>query len=156
MTFIVVGLDGSSTSRKAFHEAIRQATWRNAKVLALHVVHYPYGVGYPDLSVDWDFMDTAGEALLSREIADLEELYDGSFPVQVDARLATGHCGVEMMKAAKGADGEDGAALIVLGSRGYGSMRGLLLGSVTTYAVHHLTCPVLVVPADEDEASASG
>ena len=34
-----------------------------------------------------------------------------------------------------------------LGARGF---KGLLLGSVTTYAAHHLECPLLLVPFKVD------
>eukprot|EP00294_Goniomonas_avonlea_P014785 CAMPEP_0114557828 /NCGR_PEP_ID=MMETSP0114-20121206/10043_1 /TAXON_ID=31324 /ORGANISM="Goniomonas sp, Strain m" /LENGTH=151 /DNA_ID=CAMNT_0001743151 /DNA_START=32 /DNA_END=487 /DNA_ORIENTATION=+ len=35
-------------------------------------------------------------------------------------------------------------ALLVLGSHGHGTLRRALLGSVSTYAIHHAHCPVLV------------
>ena len=63
----------------------------------------------------------------------------------VEAKVVLGHTGVKLIEVAE--DGEDGPAeLVVLGSRGLGGFKGLLLGSVTTYAVHHLTCRLLVVP----------
>ncbi len=40
----------------------------------------------------------------------------------------------------------DGVDLMLLGSRGYGRMRGTLLGSVSTHLIRTLPCPLLIVP----------
>jgi nucleotide-binding universal stress UspA family protein len=42
-----------------------------------------------------------------------------------------------------------GAWTLVVGSRGRGGFRGLLLGSVSQQVVLHARCPVLVVPGPE-------
>ena len=52
---------------------------------------------------------------------------------------------------------EMGAGLIVTGSRGQGSIKRALMGSVSSSVVHHAHCPVMVVRplkerAAEDEA----
>ena len=40
---------------------------------------------------------------------------------------------------------ENGYDLIVIGSRGLGVLKGLVLGSVSAYVVNHASCPVVVV-----------
>lgn len=146
---ILVGLDGSDTSRNAFHEAIREARWRNATVLATHVVGDPLLSGYAYTFPDSDKLRANGERFLAEELDQLEQEYESGFPIGVETATRIGHPGVQLIEVAQG-DSDGPVDLVVLGSRGYGGFRGLLVGSVTTYAVHHLRCPLLVVPAQVD------
>jgi nucleotide-binding universal stress UspA family protein len=49
-----------------------------------------------------------------------------------------------------------GADIMVVGSRGRGAIRRVLLGSVSTYLVHNAPCPVLVVRAGSSTDHQSG
>ena len=51
--------------------------------------------------------------------------------------------GEQILKAAEDAD------LIVVGSRGAGGFKKLLMGSVSIHVTHHADCPVVVIPAEE-------
>lgn len=149
MGFIVVGIDGSATSREAFRQAIRQAEWRGVGVLVLHVVPNPVLTGYEFGNLLERALES-GRAFMKQELSALEAQYESGFPVSVDLSVVMGHAGVEVLNAAKGTDQGGPAELVVLGSRGLGGFRGLLLGSVTTYAAHHLACPLLIVPPVAD------
>jgi nucleotide-binding universal stress UspA family protein len=54
-------------------------------------------------------------------------------------------------------DAAQDADLLVVGSRGVGGFKGLLLGSVSQQCAHHSPCPVVIVgPSDADDPAASG
>lgn len=55
-----------------------------------------------------------------------------------------------LVDAAKEAD------MVVVGTRGHGAVKRLLLGSVSTGLLHHARCPVAVVNADSETAPATG
>ncbi len=61
------------------------------------------------------------------------------------AHLRVGKPDVEIAALAE----EIGAGLIVVGSRGLGAMRRVLMGSVSSSVVRHAHCPVLVVRKEE-------
>jgi len=149
---IIVGIDGSEVSRDAFREAVRQAEWRECGVTTLHCVPLPAFSQYDLAGIDPAVMITNGKTFVERELEALEAEYPDGFPVTVDSLVSQGHVGGNITDAAstKGPDGE-GAELVVLGSRGYGGIRGPLVGSVTTFAVHHLSCPLLIIPPRKED-----
>mgnify|MGYP003494841204 CR=1 FL=1 len=58
----------------------------------------------------------------------------------VDREVASGQPGRVLVEESAG------AALLVVGSQGYGGLVGSLIGSVSRYCLHHALCPVAIVP----------
>lgn len=149
MGVVLVGVDLSETSMRALERAIQEATWREAKVVVLHVLALPaYMAIEPGaFRIDVDEVRAAAEETLEGRIEDLRIASPNGFPVEVEYEVAVGHPGTQILEMASDRDAE----LVVLGSRGLGGFKGLLLGSVTTYAIHHLDRELLIVPGNRDE-----
>jgi nucleotide-binding universal stress UspA family protein len=132
---IIVGVDGSYSSKVALRWAIRQAKLTGGSVDAVTAWRYPtgYGMGPVADSIDFesDAKNTLTEAL--NEVGGLEP------DVPVRPVVAEGHAAEVLLRASKGAD------LLVVGSRGHGGFTSALVGSVSLYCVLHSRCPVLVV-----------
>jgi nucleotide-binding universal stress UspA family protein len=142
---IVVGVDGSESSKRALRWAIRQAEQTGGRVDAVAAWHYPpaYGVApVADGGVDFE-----GDA--KRTLAEALAEVSGLAPeVRVDPLIAEGHPATVLLQAARGAD------LLVVGSRGHGGFTSAMLGSVSLYCVLHAHCPVLVLrDGHEDDAA---
>lgn len=133
---IVVGLDASDTARRALHWAQAAARRRGATTTVVHTWHLPYAAGYPMAGA---VLDPA--VIESDAQATLDQLLAGEhFDLPVEKVVTMGSPASAILDAARGAD------LIVVGSRGLGGFRGMLLGSTSTQLAHHATCPVVVVP----------
>jgi nucleotide-binding universal stress UspA family protein len=139
MERIVVGVDGSDASLRALQWALDEARRRQAAVEIVHAWHQPHVAAYPSMAnvFDTERYEKAARTLLDTvvEHADLRGL-----PEPIDRVLIAGHPAEVMVDAAQGAD------MVVVGSRGLGNVRGMLLGSVSQHLVHHAPCPVVVVP----------
>jgi nucleotide-binding universal stress UspA family protein len=148
MPFIVVGVDGSASAQRALVAAVGQAKLAEAELKVVYVVVLPAMSGYEFGPIDLQDMNQAGEKIVKKAIDELTASFDGNLPVPVSSEVLTGHVGIEMLRSA---EADDGAAMVVAGSRGYGGFRSLMLGSVTTYLAHHLTCPLLIIPSEPEE-----
>ena len=146
MGTIVVGVDGSEGSLAALRFAIEEAKIRSAEVKAVNAWNVPpavYGGGWAPAGVDFDEFRKLAEAALEKT---LQEVGAGESGVSVTAILREGQPADVLCAEAPNADD-----LLVVGSRGLGGFRGLLLGSVSQQVVNHSTCPVVVVPHHEAE-----
>jgi len=133
---IVAGVDGSPEAASALEVAIEEARLRRA---VLHVTYaYPAMASHLTGSTAKEYygetehdarqvLEQAAAASPSTEGLDVEWLAVPGNPSEV------------LIEASRG------ASLLVVGSRGLGGFRGLLMGSVSNQCVHHSHCPVLVV-----------
>jgi nucleotide-binding universal stress UspA family protein len=135
---ILVGVDGSPSSRAALRWAVRYADLTGGTVDAVMAWHVPSTLAtYPWVSLDEtdSLHEDAVKALDEVIKADVEP--DDSH--LVSAEVVNGHPAEVLLHAAADAD------LLVVGSRGHGRFAEALLGSVAQHCVHHAHCPVLVM-----------
>lgn len=136
---IVVGVDGSQLSLEAIEFAFEQAAARQATLTAVMAWHDPMSTGRKiplPFAGDLDVLEEASAALLAESMAGHREKYPD---VPVRAELGRGTARDVLIAAGESAE------LLVVGSRGRGAFRGLLLGSTSRALVHHAPCPVAVV-----------
>ena len=140
MTELIVGVDGSQSSLEALRWAGREAELRQSHVVAV---------------MAWGFLDQHHENIddpfdpLYDEDRALEVLE--SYVGRALGPASTGPVGKRVVNdlpaPALLAAAQD-ASMLVLGARGLGGFRGLLLGSVSQHCLHHARCPVAVVRHD--------
>ena len=140
---VLVGVDGSTPARAALEFAVAEARRRDAvlvAVLAVQLPDYawidPYGVRVPA-------EDTLRRARgkLDRILASVNT--EGLLVDPVVTAVPAAQALVD-----RSVDGD----LLVVGSRGHGGFRGLVLGSVSMQCVLHAHCPVTVVRAGPQPA----
>ena len=134
---ILAGIDGSETSACALVWALDEARARGATVEAVHAWHVPYSLSLAAAAVDFPAFEDAARHLLDGMVDAVAAEASG---VPVEPVLVSGFAADVLLGAAENAD------LVVVGSRGVGGFRGLLLGSVSHQVAHHAPCPVVVVP----------
>lgn len=135
MERIVVGVDGSPQADLALAWAVREAELRLAGVDVVHcyVVHVRGVVMYvPDQE---------------RADARLDEIVERNQHLLDRVKWSSGTIGVFSSASTGLVDAGEGAALIVVGSRGAGGFDRLRLGSTGYRTAAHATTPVAVVPA---------
>ena len=144
MNAIVVGADGSRGSETALRFAAEEAALRDATLLVVSAYHVPVAVYaggiVPPVDLVSGFRETA-EEVVAAAASEAEEHSPG---ITVETQVCEGQPADELIREA------DGAALLVVGSRGLGGFKSLLLGSVSQQVAHHAPCPVVIVPSPEE------
>lgn len=138
MQRIVVGIDGSAGSQAALAWAAAEARLRGATLEAIRVWSWPIPYVGPGMAgLDPKLLEEGEQGILDEALSavDLEG-------VTVEPVLVEGPAAQRLLEQAKGAD------LLVVGSRGRGGFKGLLLGSVSQQVVNHARGPVVVIPGE--------
>ena len=137
---IAVGVDGSECAKEALTWALDEAALRGAAVIAVHAYQIPMvvptagGLAYSLPDIDFE---SEARQLLDNVI---KEVTGGAENVTIERRVVERGAAEALIRASGAAD------LLVVGSRGLGGFRGLLLGSVGHQCVQHAHCPVVVIP----------
>lgn len=133
---IVVGVDGSDSSKNALRWAAKIAPSLGATIHAVVAWEYPIVFGLEGgLPVPWH-PDEAAKEILNNT---LESVFGKERPAGLKGSISQGHATFVLLDACKDAE------MLIVGSRGLGGFSGLLLGSVSSKCAEHAKCPVLVV-----------
>lgn len=134
---IVVAVDGSEFSLRALHHGKALAERFEAVLWLVHIFpHTSDLLGYEDFEKLFSRRKSAGQTILDEARRHL-----GEVSVKICEELEEGPDAESIISIA----GKCQADLIVMGNRGLGTIKGLMLGSVSRKVIHSAACAVMVV-----------
>lgn len=139
---ILVPVDGSKNSFKALQHAITLADNCQAEIGILFVLVLAKQLyAYTQINTSYisDTVLDEIEEFGKKTLEEARELVPIHIPVKIFLEVGSP---VEIIPDFAAENNYD---LIVIGSRGLGTIKGLIMGSVSAYVVTNAECPVLVV-----------
>jgi nucleotide-binding universal stress UspA family protein len=135
---VVVGVDGSEDSTAAVRFAFEAAARRGAGLTVVHT--WDVDVDSTSAALTWVVDSQEADEQERTVVAETLAGYAAEFPtVDVRRHVVRGHPVAELVRQSEDAD------LLVVGTRGRGAVKGLVLGSVSHSVLHDARCPVAVV-----------
>jgi nucleotide-binding universal stress UspA family protein len=133
---VVVGYDGSETAKVAARWAADEAVAQGRGLTLAHAVLPPVsGAGFgATIPPPLDLVDSLQEKAKIELLREADALPGTDIEVCVEIGSPSGLL----------LDASQKAHLLVLGSRGHGGFRGLLLGSVGSQVASHAACPTVI------------
>lgn len=136
---ILVPVDGSDASKRAFKMAIDVAKVYGAKLVVTCIADVSEAA-YPIMGVTLDkYGFTNIKTKAEKVLAALKE----EIPIELDHEeiVETGIPGAGITEIVE----QQGIDMVVIGNSGKGAVSSFVMGSVSQYVIHHVKCPVLVV-----------
>jgi nucleotide-binding universal stress UspA family protein len=149
---IVVGLDGSAGSRAALRWAIGEARLTRSTIDVVTGYVPTYVPAAPDFGyMPLEPTDLVGEVerMQTNTVDEIVDECRGT-DVTITRRVLKGRGADVVIEASADAD------MAIVGSRGRGGVRGLLLGSVSHHIAQHAPCPVVIVRSEHAAVSDPG
>ncbi len=137
---LVVGVDGSEGSVRALRFALREAALRGAVVRAVSVWHVPAALYAEPFGFASYARRDYEQAARGRLRSAIERALSAAPGVPIESVVREGDAAEVLQEEALRAD------VLVVGARGLGGFRGLLLGSVSRRCVERAGCALVVVP----------
>ncbi|MDR7236512.1 universal stress protein [Neobacillus drentensis] len=136
---ILVAIDGSKMSEKALKSAFNFAKERYSKIGLIHVdKNINISNGMPIATIDKVYSEqrNKGMDLLDRAVS-----FAAQEGIEIETHYVMGEPAIQIVKKAE----EGNYQLIIMGSRGLGNIKGLMLGSVSQKVSQLSHCPVLII-----------
>lgn len=148
---IVVGYDGSENAHAAVEFAAAEAVTRQLPLRLVHAFTPPMGgagLGYGTI-LPADALETMRDGIATHLQADAEKISERFPELQIQTRVVVGNSAAALLDEAADAD------LLVVGSRGLGGFRGMLLGSTGIQVASHAPCPAVIVRAQAEPGAST-
>jgi nucleotide-binding universal stress UspA family protein len=141
---IVVGVDGSSSSKAAVAWAARDAGLRKLPLTLVLVLLPPASMTWPEVPLPPGFQhwQEADGRKVIRDATAIAHEASGPDTIEIDSEIVAG------VPVASLADLSKDAQMVVVGRHGRGLLQHLL-GSVSSGLTHHARCPVAVIHDEE-------
>ena len=136
---IVVGVDGSPSSRTALTWAAAEAADHGADLVVINVWEHTLPPPTGSVSVSERYVPDPSQRTAEDLVNVIKEELGENPPVLVQPQVKQGNPAKVLIDQSAKAD------LLVVGKRGHGGFRGLVLGSVSQHVAAYANCPVTVV-----------
>jgi nucleotide-binding universal stress UspA family protein len=136
---ILVPVDGSENSLRALEQGLFIAKSTNSSLTAMHVIENPPTVYVESQKLLNEIM--AKYRSEAAKVLDKCKQVAEKNGVKIETVMAEGDAASNITGYAE----NEGFDLIVIGSRGLGRFKEMVLGSVSSKVLHHTKCSVLIV-----------